>query len=128
MLKLYSIFNICSRSCKGLILFCLLSFSVHAQQKKSPQNKSGPAEKSFKEELKSDKQLRIEKREKRRKERAERKAVKQYHKRIQTKSVRKRMKSSRKTAIRNHDNKREPFLKRYFKKKGRVKRSSKKTK
>lgn len=72
--------------------------------------------------------MRIEKREKRRQERAERRAVKKYHKRIQTKEVRKRMRSSRKTALRNHDHKREFFLKRWFQKRNTFKRVSKKTK
>ena len=92
------------------------------------QKKAGPTEKTFKEELKSDKQLRIEKREKRCQERAERKAIKQYHKRIQTKEVRRRMKRSRNKAVRNHDNKREPFFKRWYLKKNHTKRISKKTK
>jgi hypothetical protein len=80
---------------------------------------TGPKEKSFKQELKSNKQMRREAREKRRLERAERKAVKKHHKRIQTKKVRKQMRESRKTAIRNNENKREFFLKRWFKRKKR---------
>jgi hypothetical protein len=106
-----------------VIALCFLSITFFAQTKKA-----GPAEKSFKEELKSDKQLRIEKREKRRQERAERKAIKKYHQRIQTKQVRKRMKRNRNTAIRNHEHKREFFIKRWFQKKKRIKRFSKKTK
>lgn len=104
-------------------MLCFISIAFFAQTKKA-----GPVEKSFKEELKSDRQLRIEKREKRRQERAERKAIKNYHKRIQTKQVRKRMKRSRSIAIRNHDHKREFFIKRWFQKKKRVKRFSKNTK
>lgn len=104
----------------------LLGLSIQFSQ--AQQKKGGPAEKSFKEELKSDKQLRSEKREKRRQERAERRAIKKYHKRLQTREVRRRMRSSRKTALRNHDHKREPFLKRLFKKRNTFKRVSKKTK
>lgn len=63
--------------------------------------------------------MRFEKRELRRKERAEKKAIKAYHKRLQTKTVRKRMKSSRRKATRYNNNEREFFLKRWFKKKGR---------
>lgn len=80
---------------------------------------TGPREKTFKQEIKSDRQMRREKREKRKLERAERKAVKQHHKRIQTKKVRKRMKESRKTAVRHNENRREFFLKRWFRKKKR---------
>lgn len=81
------------------------------------QEKSGPKEKTFKQELKSNKQIRKEKREKKWMERQERKKVKKHHKRIQTKKVRKRMKESRKTAVRYNENKREFFLKRWLKKK-----------
>ncbi len=91
----------------------LLAFPVAGQQ-------SGPKEKSLKSERRVRQELRKEAREKRRKERAERKAIKQYHKRLQTKTVRKRMKASRKTAIRHNENKREFFIKRWFKKKKKV--------
>ncbi|PBQ33125.1 hypothetical protein CNR22_15500 [Sphingobacteriaceae bacterium] len=60
--------------------------------------------------------MRREAREKRKIARAEKKAIKKYHKRLQTKSVRKRMKNSRKSAMRHNDNKREFFMKRWFKK------------
>ena len=108
---------------KLIILLSFISGSFFAQPKKA-----GPVEKSFKEELKSDKQLRFEKREKRRQERAERKAIKAYHKRVQTKAVRKRMRSNKQLAIRNHDHKREPFFKRWMAKRNKSKRVSKKTK
>jgi predicted phage gp36 major capsid-like protein len=90
-----------------LILFCSFTF-VNAQEK------SGPREQTFKQDLKSNKQLRKESREKRRKERAEKKAIKEHHKRLQTKNVRKRMKESRKSAIRHNENKRKPLFKRWF--------------
>jgi hypothetical protein len=83
---------------------------------------TGPKEKSFKQELKTNKQVRKEARAKRKLEKAEKKAVKKHHKRIQTKKVRKRMKSSKNTAIRNNENKREFFMKRWFKKKKRVRK------
>jgi|JI8StandDraft_1071087.scaffolds.fasta_scaffold318017_1 uncharacterized membrane protein len=95
-----------------LILFFLLSLVVSAQDK----GKAGPKEKTVKEEIKSNRQMRRESREKRKMEKAERKAIKKYHKRLQTKKVRKRMKSSRKSAARYNDNKRDFFLVRWFKK------------
>ncbi len=87
----------------------LLSFSAQSQEKGT-----GPREKTFKQELKTNRQIRKEAREKRKIHRAEKKAIKQYHKRLQTKQVRKRMKASRKAAIRHNENKREFFLKRWF--------------
>jgi len=104
-----------------LLLIFLCSLPVVSQEKKT-----GPKEKSFKSELKSNKQYRFEQREKRRKERAEKKAIKKYHKRLQTKKVRKRMKANRKRSVHINDNSREPFIKRWFqkhhKKGGRVKK------
>src|SRR4051812_35967282 len=81
---------------------------------------TGPEETSVKKELRLRKQLRKESKERRRLERAERKKVKKHHKRIQTKKVRKRMKESKATATRNNLNKREFFVKRWFKKRGRA--------
>lgn len=103
-----------------LIFFCLFLSNVSFSQDKA--KGTGPKEKSFKEELKSNRKLRAERREKRRKERAEKKAIKKYHKRLQTKKVRKRMKESRKASIRYNDNKKEFFAKKWFRKKGRSKR------
>ncbi len=97
------------------ILYNALSTPVFSQDKGT-----GPKEKSFQSERKLRKALKKEAKEKRRKEKAEQKAIKKHHKRIQTKKVRKRMKSSKKTAIRNNENKREPFFKRLFKKKKKV--------
>ncbi|MDP3556776.1 MAG: hypothetical protein Q8T03_05335 [Bacteroidota bacterium] len=102
------------------ILFYIIflsSFSAVYSQEKG----TGPKEKSINSERKLQKKARLEAREKRRQERAERKAIKKHHKRIQTKKVRKRMKKSKKQAQLNHDNKREPFFKRLFKKKKRKK-------
>ncbi|MES2681105.1 MAG: hypothetical protein V4635_14520 [Bacteroidota bacterium] len=98
-----------------LILSCLILSDIQAQEKST-----GPKEKSLKSERKMRKELRFAAAEKRRKERAERKAVKKYHKRLQTKTVRKRMKASKKSAIRYNENKREFFIKRWFKKRKRV--------
>lgn len=97
------------------LFFLILSFIVPAQERGT-----GPKEKTFKAELKSNKQLRFERRERRKKERAEKKAIKNYHKRLQTKKVRKRMKASKNAAVRYNDNKREFFMKRWFIKKKRV--------
>jgi hypothetical protein len=98
-----------------LFLFLCFLSPVVAQDKGT-----GPKEKSFQSERKLRKLERKEAREKRKKEKAERKAIKKHHKRIQTKDVQKRMKKSRKRAIRNNDNKREFFLKRWFQKKKKV--------
>jgi hypothetical protein len=98
------------------IAICTLKSTPLFSQEKG----TGPKEKSFQSERKIRKALKKEAKEKRRKEKAEQKAIKKHHKRIQTKKVRKRMKSSKKTAIRNNENKRDPFFKRLFKKKKKV--------
>jgi hypothetical protein len=82
---------------------------------------TGPKEKSIKAELSIKKQQRREARERRKREKEERRAIKKHHKRIQTKKVQKRMKQSKETAIRHNENRREPFYKRWFRKKGRAK-------
>jgi len=98
------------------LLFFISFLTAYSQEKGT-----GPKEKSVSTQRKIQKKERFEAREKRRKEKAERKAIKKHHKRIQTKTVRKRMKKSKNKAILNHDNKREPFFKRLFKKKKRKK-------
>src|SRR5687767_11570047 len=95
-------------------IFVVLCLGVFLLPAYSQEKGTGPKEKSFKQELKTNKQIRREAREKRKLERAEKKAVKKHHKRIQTKKVRKRMKESRKTAVRHNENKREFFIKRWF--------------
>lgn len=55
--------------------------------------------------------------EDRRNKRAEEKKIRNHHKRIQTKTVRKRMKSNKGKALRNNAHQREPFFKRLFQKK-----------
>ena len=97
-------------------LVLMLAFFLAGAQEKN----TGPKEKSLKSQSKIRKELRFAASEKRRKERAEKKAIKRYHKHLQTKTVRKRMKASRKTAVRYNENKREFFIKRWFKKKKRV--------
>jgi hypothetical protein len=94
-------------------------FAAYSQEKAKG---TGPKEKSFKEELKSNKKIRAERREKRRKERAEKKAIKKYHKRLQTKKVRKRMKQSKKAAYRYNEGKKDFFAKKWFKKRNRVRK------
>lgn len=100
----------------GKIIFpalLLFNFIISAQ---TPPGGTGPREKSFKEELKTNKQIRREQREKRKLEKAEQKAIRKHHKRIQTKAVQKRMKASRKKSKRYNDNKREFFILRWIKK------------
>ncbi len=93
-----------------LILFCFSCPGLFGQDNKG----TGPREKSVKTEMRIKKQQRREGRERRKKEKEERRAVKKHHKRLQTKTVQKRMKSSRSKAIRNNEHKREFFLKRWF--------------
>lgn len=100
----------------AIIFTMLFAITGHKAQEKN----SGPKEKSIKSQRKIRKELRFAVGEKRRKEKAEKKAIKKYHKRLQTKTVQKRMKSSRKRAVRYNDNKREFFIKRWFTKKKRV--------
>jgi hypothetical protein len=98
---------------KLIVLFLLIATGLAAQQNAG----TGPKENSVKRDMQLRKQQRREARAKRKAEKAERKAVKKHHKRIQTKKVRKRMKESRKTAVRNNDNRREFFIKRWFRRK-----------
>ncbi|MCC6370914.1 MAG: hypothetical protein IT236_07920 [Bacteroidia bacterium] len=101
--------------CRHIIIVFLLS--VFSLQASAQEKGTGPKTNTIKMELKSNRRIRMEKRELRRKERAERKAIKAYHKRLQTKTVRKRMKKSRKSATRYNNNSREFFLVRWFRKK-----------
>jgi hypothetical protein len=97
---------------------CLVALSVVTLATQAQDNKgTGPPEKSIKSEIGVRKQQRREARERRKLEREERKAIKKHHKRIQTKKVQKRMKESRGKAIRNNEHRREPFYKRWFKRK-----------
>jgi hypothetical protein len=67
---------------------------------------TGPKQNSVGRELSIKKQQRRDSREKRKLEKAEKKAIKKHHKRIQTKKVQKRMKSSRTKADKNNKHKR----------------------
>lgn len=96
-----------------LLLLILLTHQVFAQGSSSG---TGPKEKRFSEELKSNRQIRREAREKRKLEKEEQKAIRKHHKRIQTKAVQKRMKASRRKSKRYNDNKPEFFLKRWYRK------------
>lgn len=96
------------------LLISLFSFSQKQTEAKAPTKQAEQNKKAIR------KQEKKEAKERRRLEKAERKAIKAHHKRIQTKKVRKRMKKSRKKAIMNNTHKREPFLKRLFKKKKKV--------
>jgi hypothetical protein len=97
------------------LLFVLFALPFYSQDKGT-----GPKEKSFKTQRKIRKEERFEAKERRRKERAEKKAIKAYHKRLQTKKVRKRMKQSKNKATLHNENKREFFIKRWFKKKKKI--------
>lgn len=110
-----------TRKLLSALLAVCMSVSAAAQDNKG----TGPAEKSIKAEIGIKKQQRREARERRKRERQERKAIKRHHKRIQTKKVQKRMKESRQTAIRNNEHRREPFYKRWFRKKGKMRAARK---
>ncbi len=97
-----------------VISWLCFNSSITAQTESSG---AGPKKPSIASERKKRKASRKEAKEQRRKERAERKAIKAYHKRLQTKTVRKRMKRNRSKSQRINDNKREFFLKRWFAKK-----------
>lgn len=98
----------------SILFVCLLQNSCFAQEN------SGPPKKE--ESLKSKRKLRkADKRkwkEERAAKRAEEKNIKAYHKRLQTKAVRKRMNQSKIKAQRNRDHLKEPLFVRLFNKKG----------
>jgi hypothetical protein len=98
-----------------LVLFIVCAVNVQSQNKGT-----GPQEPSAREEIRIRKQRKHEARERRKQEKAERKKVKEHHKRLQTKTVQKRMKKSKKTAIRNNEHKREFFMTRWFRKKNKA--------
>ncbi len=99
-----------------LVLFSILMSFTQTGVFFAQERGSGPPERSLRQEIKSNKRIRLEKREKRKLERAEQKAIKKHHKRIQTKKVRKRMKASRKKSKRYNNNEREFFLTRWLRK------------
>ena len=108
---------------RSILIFTLLLAVLYpaAAQHKG----TGPGEPSAKEELRIRKQKRKAAKERKKLEKEERKKIREHHKRIQTKDVQKRMKKSRKSALRNNDNKREFFMKRWFTKKGKPVRKKK---
>ncbi len=121
-LKLPNINSLKKLLSKYFIFFLLIfSFSIPAQ--KSNDLKTPPKNKDAKEAEKSKREIRKEERkewkERRKLEKEEQKMIKAYHKRIQTKTVLKRMKKSKQKAQMNNENKREFFLKRWFSKKKR---------
>ncbi len=98
------------------ILFIFLQNTCIAQESGG---KSDPPKKD--QSLKSKRKLRKADKKKwkedRRNKRAEEKKIRDHHKRIQTKTVQKRMKKSKGKAIRNNTHQREPFFQRLFQKK-----------
>ena len=100
-----------------LVFFLAFSFLSYSQKPPEPKAPTKQAEQNKRAIRKAE---RKESKARRKAEKAERKAIKAHHKRLQTKQVRKRMKKSRKKAIMNNTNKREPWIKRVFKKKKKV--------
>lgn len=102
------------------IILCAFLSSSYAQDGGKP---NIPAT-SIKGKRKQRKAAKKEWKKARKLKRAEEKNVKNHHKRIQTKEVRKRMKNSKVRATRNREHKSEPFFQKLFNKKGkRVKKS-----
>lgn len=103
---------------KIILLFCLIALAPNS----TVAQEGGPPKTSIKSKRKQRKEDKKRWKEERRKKRAEEKMVRDHHKRIQTKDVRKRMKRSKKVAQRNHDHKRAPWYERIFDKSGKKKR------
>lgn len=99
---------------RGRITLLLLIVLTHQAFAQGSPSGTGPREKRFSEELKSNRQMRREAREKRKLEKQEQKAIRKHHKRIQTKAVQKRMKASKRKSKRYNDNTPEFFLKRWY--------------
>ena len=97
----------------AFILFCF-TILTQAQDKKTEEDKKGTSIKSEREKRRSDKK---KWKEERRRKRAEEKAIRDHHKRIQTKEVNKRMRRSKRKAQHVNENKREFFLIRWFSRK-----------
>lgn len=91
-----------------LLLICLAPLMSIAQEQK-------PAEKSPATTRAQRKKLKKKWKEDRRMERDEKKAIKEHHKRIQTKETRKRMKEERRKGDKLRANKKEPWIVRKFK-------------
>jgi hypothetical protein len=117
----------CNRFLKVILLsvFVFVTNQVVIAQdapSKSDVPKKDQSIKSKRKQRKADKK---EWKEDRKKKKAEEKMIRDHHKRIQTKEVRKRMKRSKKTALRNHDHKRKPLFERMFNRDGKRKHSKK---
>lgn len=90
------------------LLICLMPLAVSAQE--APAKDKAPAT-SRAQKKKAKKKWK----EQRRVEKAEKKAIKAHHKRLQTKDTRKRMKQERKKGEKMRANKKEFFIVRWFK-------------
>lgn len=101
-----------------IIIIIFLAFSFQKPLIAQESGNGAPRhEESFKSKRKQAKADRKQAKEDRKNKKAEEKRIRDHHKRIQTKEVQKRMKRSKVKAQRNHDNKRDPFFQRVFKKK-----------
>jgi hypothetical protein len=94
-----------------LLLICLVPLTAIAQEPKQGTEKAQSPSTTRAQR----KKLKKKWKEDRRIERAEKKAVKDHHKRIQSKETRKRMKQERKKGDKLRANKREPWIVRKFK-------------
>lgn len=103
---------------KLILLFCFISVTHYPCQSQE----AGPPKTSIKSKRKQRKEDKKKWKEERRKKKAEEKMIRDHHKRIQTKEVRKRMKRSKKVAQRNHDHQRAPWYERIFNKSGKRKK------
>lgn len=97
---------------KSLVFLCLCLLPVFANAQNAGNNNpsmmSGKAQRA---------KAKKEAKEKREQEKLHDKQVKEYHKNVQTKKVRKRMKKDKRKATLNNDHKREFFMIRWFSRK-----------
>jgi hypothetical protein len=100
-----------------IFIFCLFISASCFSQEGAAKPEKATHEQSFKSKRKMAKADRKDAKERRKAKKAEEKKIRNHHKRIQTKEVRKRMKNSKGKAIRNNSHQREPFFKRLFQKK-----------
>jgi hypothetical protein len=100
-----------------IFIFTLLLQGAGIAQESGGKADAPKKDQSFKSKRKLRKADKKKWKEDRRNERAEKKRIRDYHKRIQTKEVRKRMKRDKGKAIRNNTHQREPFFQRLFQKK-----------
>lgn len=106
-----------------VFLICSIFFISVFSQEDGPKG-AGENDKSIMSEMREKRAARKAAREARRREREHKKAVKEYHKRTQTKAVRKRMKESQRKADMYNQNKREPWYRRIFKRKPKTRKSN----